>query len=275
MGGTNHEGQLGNGTTTNSSVPIKITLPESVMQTAVYGIAPVALQSTGETASSASESGFDGLLPNTVYNFYIMKSCSAENALSKENLFYLDQGVTDENGNISFKYTDKAELDGAEKFVTEYKNALPDSVIGSTVIAAETNRLVFKAVGSDLSGYEGLFARFTVGMKSCDIAEYTSLPDGGMQFVCDIATGLPDNAIIEVRLFASAGGIQYRSAADINLLISARCDIDKNGTVNSVDLIKMRNALLSGDTLVCDTDGNETTDILDMVHLKKHLAGII
>lgn len=213
-------------------------------------------------------------MPNTVYNFYIMKDRTAENAFSKENLLYLNQGITDENGNIFFEYADSTDFADAEKFVMAFKNALPDSAVGDSVVTATTDKVTINLKNTDLNGYNNIFARFTVDEESFDITEYTA-NDNSMQFVCDLDSELPENAIITVQLFASYQGLQYQSKTSSCLLIDARCDLDADGALTALDTALLRQTLLGVSDAVQDINGDGKSDILDLIHLKKHLADVI
>lgn len=48
---------------------------------------------------------YNNLIPNNIYNFYVMKSKDAESPLSNNNLLYINQYVSDENGNLTITYT--------------------------------------------------------------------------------------------------------------------------------------------------------------------------
>lgn len=60
---------------------------------------------------------FTDLLPNEVYNFYVMKSRTAENPFSTDNLLYITQAVSDENGGLIISYIPKEACDTAEIFI--------------------------------------------------------------------------------------------------------------------------------------------------------------
>ena len=269
MSGSNFNGELGDGTTTTSYTPVIITIREIVTATVNLYNSANTLNETG------AQSSFNGLLPNTIYNFYIMKDRSAENALSSDNLLYINQGITDQNGDITFEYSaDGTDFESAEKFVMPIKHFLPDSAIGGTVITSATDKVTLNVLNTDLSGYNNIFARFTVGEESYDIAEYTTLQNG-LQFICNVGGGLPENSIISVQLFASYQGVQYRSDISYTLLIDARCDLDGDGGVGALDTALLKQTLLGAASVAQDVNGDGKADILDLVHLKKYLAEIV
>ena len=93
-----------------------------------YGRAFAALDSTSTaylltmTKNTAEEltlltETFTDLLPNEVYNFYVMKSKTAENPFAGENLLYITQAVTDENGGLTISYIPKESFETANIFV--------------------------------------------------------------------------------------------------------------------------------------------------------------
>ncbi len=90
--GENSSGQLGNGTTTTSTRPIKITIPN----TTIYSLRNIA----------NDFNTFTELIPNFVYNYYVMESDEVTNLLNSQNLKFIGQAISDENGNLTLpEYT--------------------------------------------------------------------------------------------------------------------------------------------------------------------------
>ena len=72
---------------------------------------------TEETNPDLTQTEFKNLLPNEIYNFYVLKAESAENLLGSDNLLYMDQYTSDAEGNITAAYIQKEEFDGAIVFL--------------------------------------------------------------------------------------------------------------------------------------------------------------
>ena len=103
--GWNSNGQLGEGTTNiRRTSPNKITIP---VETATFSVTS-RLASTGTfstlSATDTSVKNFTDLKANEIYNVYAVKSADTENILDADNLLYITQVLSDENGTLSVPY---------------------------------------------------------------------------------------------------------------------------------------------------------------------------
>ena len=110
--GWNSNGQLGEGTTNiKETSPNKITIP---VETATFSVTS-RLASTGTfstlSATDTSVKNFTDLKANEIYNVYAIKSADAENILDADNLLYITQVLSDENGTLSVPYGFDEEYD--------------------------------------------------------------------------------------------------------------------------------------------------------------------
>ena len=110
MWGCNTNCQFGNGTYKGSTTPIKIEIPSTSNLSTV--VTPVYSLLASENSQLKTQS-FKDLMPNEVYNFYMLKSEDSEELLSSDNLLYITQAVSDENGNMSISYLPKVDCNTA------------------------------------------------------------------------------------------------------------------------------------------------------------------
>lgn len=100
----------------------------------------------GTSTIWGATSSYRGLIPNETYNFYAMKSKTAENLLSSDNLLYITQVFSDSNGNLEIPYTAKEQYDNAVTFVkaasktdlSSAKVTIPDILCDGTERFAES-----------------------------------------------------------------------------------------------------------------------------------------
>lgn len=88
------------------AVPASYSLPARDMQ--YYGFYAGAQQET---------KSFSGLIPNAVYNFYVMQDREADNQYSADNLLYIEQKTSDAGGNLTFVYTPTMTAADTDAFV--------------------------------------------------------------------------------------------------------------------------------------------------------------
>ncbi len=112
--GYNYWGQLGNGTTKGSSyVPIKIELPIEAASASLQSSAISA-----EASSIVTESVSDTYIPNTIYNLYVLRDASK--GLALDNISYINQYSTDENGTMNIAYNLSALQEEKDYFLIPY-----------------------------------------------------------------------------------------------------------------------------------------------------------
>ena len=91
--GGNWDGQLGDGTMEDKSVPTKIEIPAGEPQTAA-----LTYDSAEILADEPETTALTDLLPNTVYNYYVLCTDKGEKLLKSANIQYIAQFTTDEAG---------------------------------------------------------------------------------------------------------------------------------------------------------------------------------
>lgn len=104
--------QLGIETIEISNVPIKINLLNPLSAESVTLVE----NSNAPDNTFPGTGTFTSLLPNETYNFYVMKSKTAEEPLSSDNLLYIGQGVSDAAGSLNIPYEARENYDGAVSF---------------------------------------------------------------------------------------------------------------------------------------------------------------
>ncbi|MCR5728161.1 MAG: DUF6273 domain-containing protein [Lachnospiraceae bacterium] len=72
--------------------------------------------------SVISTASFTGLENKAIYNLYVMKNEFAEDSLSDDNLMYISQGISDEDGKLTFSYCPKEVSNNMAVFVVGTKD---------------------------------------------------------------------------------------------------------------------------------------------------------
>lgn len=114
MWGNNKNGQFGNDTTTGSLVPVSIT---TAVEANCFSEGNTSCNTFYATEGSEDvlnkTISYDGMMPNEVYNFYVLKDEHSDTLLSAQNLLYVGQEKTDENGNLTISYCPREQYDEA------------------------------------------------------------------------------------------------------------------------------------------------------------------
>ena len=144
--GSNSDGQLGNGNSggdywdytegVDSSTPVKIMDGVAIGGSAApisptSETLPAAAKSTVPLATSgtAATKSYTDLLPDTLYNFYVLRSDTAENLLSADNLLYLNQYVSANDGTLDITYTPIEDVADAVMLAVPAKRAISGASI--------------------------------------------------------------------------------------------------------------------------------------------------
>ena len=169
--GSNGSGQLGNGTTTDQSKPVRITLSSGKSTSTSAGTGtPTALTKT-----------YEGLEPKGIYNFYVMKSRTELEPLASENLYYISQETADEDGMLSITYTPTEAYETADRFLVamdkvSISNA--DAEISDLIYTGEEQFVEPVITLDDLELTEGVDYELTGDYAVTDDGEYTVIVNG-------------------------------------------------------------------------------------------------
>ena len=267
MWGRNGHGQIGDGTTTDRTTPTKITLPTAVKLSAPLKSAKLF------SAEPESQSSFEGLTPNTVYNFYIMKDKKSETPFKTDNLFYIDQGITDKDGNITFNYAPQEIYSSAQKFVVAFENRLPDDIFENEVITADKDTVYLHINNAkfDDYGFENIRAEFNINGVSA-VSSNVTVSENDYVIAYKPQGGLLETDNITATVLADYENSIYTAKAFTIKVEDARCDINKDGFVNVYDITYLRQILLGIYNISPDANGDGFTNLSDLVHLKKYFV---
>ncbi len=137
--GYNSSGRLGDGTTTNKSVPTRISIGDNIpslhsLTGDENGTSSISYHSISSySASPVGEKNvtYTDLKPNMLYMFYSMKYKGDSHPLGSDNLLYLTQVRTDENGSFTLSYTPDEDY----AMPTDFVVAMSQADIGDADVA--------------------------------------------------------------------------------------------------------------------------------------------
>ncbi len=123
MWGKNSYGQVGDGTKIDRNIPKKI-FGINLNKSTISDEKAISLRETEDLLTNETIGNedrqtavFRNLMPNSIYNFYIMKSRSKYNLLNTANLLYILQTLTDADGKLCVTYMQNELFIGADVFV--------------------------------------------------------------------------------------------------------------------------------------------------------------
>lgn len=193
--------------------------------------------------------------PNEIYNLYVMKSKTAENPFSAENLLYIGQTLSDETGNLSMTYEPDENYETQDIFVMSMNRM----DIAKTLISVSS----LSYTGQNQTVKAEIFYN---GRKLIEGQDYQLSGDVN---VVDVGT-----------YTLTVEGIgDYQGKADIPYAVGKLIygDANKDGTVNSKDVVMMKKNLagytVDIDLAACDVNGDNTVNSKDVVLVMKKLAG--
>ena len=166
MWGGNGYGQIGNGTTNNQNVPLRVSLNNSKT---------TSTSATIKTTTKLTKD-YEDLEPYGVYNFYVMRSRTEYEPLNSENLYYITQGVADEEGRLSFTYAPTENYETADRFVTAMDRisiANAGAEISDMLYNGETQYAEPIIMLDDLQLVEGRDYELSGDFAAKDAGEYT------------------------------------------------------------------------------------------------------
>ena len=143
----------------------------------------ITFNDTKTTSTSASikttnklTKDYEDLEPYGVYNFYVMRSRTEYEPLNSENLYYITQGVADEEGRLSFTYAPTENYETADRFVTAMDRisiANAGAEISDMLYNGETQYAEPIIMLDDLQLVEGRDYELSGDFAAKDAGEYT------------------------------------------------------------------------------------------------------
>ena len=204
-------------------------------------------QSENADTSAVAEDDFTGLMPDCIYNVYGFNEDYMD--LSNEGLAYIDQFVTDSDGNLPF---DKASVSGSEAL---FWKAVPMTRLSIANAKIEVKDLSYTGEEQFIEPTVTLDGKTLVlnydyfiaqGDSATDAGEYTGIIcgmgeyKGEAEFTYNVTGGGKlgdvngDNAINVTDISLVAAHVKGRKALSANKF--ALADINKDGSVNVTDI---------------------------------------
>lgn len=207
-------------------------------------------QSENADTSAVAEDDFTGLMPDCIYNVYGFNEDYMD--LSNEGLAYIDQFVTDSEGNLPF---DKASVSGSEAL---FWKAVPMTRLSIANAKIEVKDLSYTGEEQFIEPTVTLDGKTLVlnydyfiaqGDSATDAGEYTGIIcgmgeyKGEAEFTYNVTGGGKlgdvngDNAINVTDISLVAAHVKGRKALSANKF--ALADINKDGSVNVTDISRI------------------------------------
>lgn len=255
MWGCNEFGELGNGTTANSLIPIKVNIPIIEKNTV-----PNFYYASNAPAIITS------LLTNEIYNIYSVGSRTSSDILSPTNLIYIAQAASDSSGTLA--------IPQEVRNVTVFVKAMHEfDVYNAPITSAEVNNTSVSLVWEPLQGaseYE-VYCYTTDGILSQTKTSATSLAINNLEK--GKYYGFLVTSIIHGEQSVPAIG-DVRMVLIDNTLIG---DVNADSKVNDQDSILLSRYLAEWgntiDTAAADMNGDGKINDQDSIVLSRTLAG--
>ncbi len=256
MWGNNDCGQLGDGTTINRDRATKIDIDNTYAIPELLAMNDSANNVLTESSLATSET-YNDLTPNSVYNFYILKSDSASDKLSSDNLLYITQATSDENGQLNINYIPKEYCEGAVKLLVgmnDYDISDADITISDITYTGEQQHVSVEVV-----------------YKGETLEQYVDYEISGDYVVTEVGEY---NIVIE-------GKGKYTGKSSINFKVKKDFiigDANNDEKIDTQDAVLLKKYLAGYSDLgineeACDVNNDGEINSADAVILLKHLAG--
>lgn len=205
-------------------------------------------------SENAKKAAFTGLVPGEAYVILVVKNPEAFNLLSASNLLYITQGNADDTGNLSIEYVPRTSNEA---------EAQAYGMSNQNLTEAEITVSDLNCTGKPQA------PKVTVIYKGVTLEEERDYTVSGDTMVTDIG-----NYSITI-----TGKNDYAGSVTKSFKVTAgRGDINKDGTVNLLDLMACLNHVARKITLtgeefqLADVDGNGTINLLDLMRILNYVA---